>query len=74
MSEHRATTPPKSLADLPTGDRGQRYEVSYFALDDQERIVFGWTDDLDEVAAFIEIITLCPIMTEPRVVDRRSEP
>ncbi len=29
----------------PVGDRGQRYEISYFDSDLDKRVVYGWVND-----------------------------
>jgi len=57
---------------FPTGDRGQRYEVSYLA-EDGERKVFGWANDVIGAEAMVGSINLHPSMSRPQIKDRERE-
>lgn len=57
----------------PTGDRGQRYEVTYLE-DGGERKVYGWTDDLLVTEHMCRMIGLHPERRDPKVRDRHGFP
>ncbi len=54
------------------GDRGQRYEVTYFSSGENKRKVFGWSETLEGVQAMHESINLHPTMTSPETRDRNA--
>lgn len=51
------------------GDRGQRYEVSYF--DGEKRQVMGWTDDAEAARKMGDSVDKHPVWEFPQVRDRR---
>lgn len=53
-----------------TGDRGQRYEVTYFDPDENERKVFGWSDSPEGARTMGDSIDLNPSWEFPQVRDR----
>ena len=55
------------------GDRGQRYEVSFFNPDTGGRMVLGWTDTLSGVNKMFEAIRVHPSWEQPAVRDRHQE-
>jgi len=55
------------------GDRGQRYEVSYWDISDRVRKVFGWATTLEGAAQFCGAIDLHPNMDKPQVFDREAQ-
>ena len=54
------------------GDRGQRYEVTYFDPDANIRKVFGWSDTAEGAQAFARSIELHPSMQFPQIRDRTT--
>ncbi len=53
------------------GDRGQRYEVTYF--DGEQRCVFGWSETITGAYAMKRCIEKHPSWTNPLVKDRKNE-
>lgn len=53
-----------------TGDRGQRYEITYFDPDAKRRRVFGWAANQTGADAMCDSINLHPTMRDPKVRDR----
>lgn len=53
------------------GDKGQRYEISYYCPTEKRRKVFGWTDKPEAVCAMISSIALHPTMESPLFTDRQ---
>jgi hypothetical protein len=48
---------------MPTGDKGQRYEVSCVGYPDSEsldRFIIGWTEQLHEAERMAKAIALAP--------------
>lgn len=54
------------------GDRGQRYEVSFFNPSTNKREVFGWAESRTGVAAMVRSIDLHPTWSHPEVKDRKG--
>lgn len=54
------------------GDRGQRYEVSFFNPATNERQVLGWTDDLDAARRMADGVDQHPAWEFPWVTDREA--
>lgn len=54
------------------GDRGQRYEVTYFDERTNTRKIFGWSDTTDGAQAMAEAIELHPSMQFPQIRDRTA--
>jgi hypothetical protein len=63
------TLPPEQI-----GDKGQRYEVTYFDTDAGKRRTFGWTSTLAGARSLAQAIDLHPTMDEPMIMDRRPGP
>ena len=53
------------------GDRGQRYEVTFF--DGQNRQIFGWAHTDLGVSRMTSSIEKHPTWTEPQVRDRQAD-
>ena len=57
---------------VATGDRGQRYEIR--VTDGQgKELVVGWTDDLERAERLKDGIARHPVLTDPRIIDRRKD-
>lgn len=56
------------------GDRGQRYEVTYFDPRENVRKVFGWSDDAERARAMGDSIDAHPVWNYPQVLDRHITP
>ena len=56
-----------------TGDRGQRYEVTYFDPQAKSRSVFGWSDDQVVADTMRDSINKHPTWRDPKVRDRQVE-
>lgn len=54
------------------GDRGQRYEVSFFNPSTNKREVFGWAESSIGATAMVQSINLHPTWTQPEVKDRKA--
>jgi hypothetical protein len=54
------------------GDRGQRYEVSFFNPSTNERQVLGWTDDVGAARQMADGIDAHPLWAFPQVRDRTA--
>lgn len=52
------------------GDKGQRFEVSYFDSYTNTRKVFGWSDTIDGAQRFANCIEASPSMEFPQILDR----
>lgn len=57
----------------PTGDKGQRYEVTAYDLEDKARRVIGWTNEPDG-GGLAEGARLWPRVNDVQVIDRESRP
>lgn len=57
----------------PTGDRGQRFEISYWSKAYHRRMIFGWSDNVAGAVAMAESINLNPSMTHPEIKDRQPQ-
>jgi hypothetical protein len=55
------------------GDRGQRYEVSFYDPEAGKRRVMGWSNTLDGARSFMDAIDAHPVWTDPRVRDREAD-
>lgn len=53
-----------------TGDKGQRYEVSYYDPDTKTRKVFGWAEKYSGAMSMENAIKLHPSMQDPAIDDR----
>lgn len=56
--------------NIPTGDRGQRYEVRYTGHDGVER-VYGWVNKADG-GGLLASVKLWPAAKSGRVLDRQA--
>lgn len=56
------------------GDRGQRYEVSFFNPTTNERQVMGWTDDIEAARKMADAVDAHPSWEFPWVTDRQALP
>lgn len=54
------------------GDRGQRYEVTFFNPATFTRQVFGWSDDPEGANDMVASIKLHPVWEQPRIIDRKA--
>ena len=52
------------------GDKGQRYEVTYFDPYSQTRKTFGWSDSTFGCQQMLLSIDLHPTMTDGKMKDR----
>lgn len=55
------------------GDRGQRFEVTYFDPYDKRRKVFGWSETEKGARDLAESIELNPSWGDPEVRDRLAD-
>ncbi len=55
------------------GDRGQRYEISFFCKTDNTRKVLGWVSTPGGANATCNAVNLNPSMDFPRTRDRIDE-
>ncbi len=55
---------------LEGGDRGQRYEITYFDPDADGRCIFGWSDTPKGAATMEVAIDLHPSWSHPQTQDR----
>lgn len=63
--EVNVTLPPEKI-----GDKGQRFEVTYWDTDKQMRLTFGWAETMDGAEQFADAIRLHPTMGLPIIRDR----
>jgi len=58
------------------GDRGQRYEVSFFDPKLNDRRILGWTDSIEDARRMADAVDAHPTWAYPHVTDRqaRKEP
>lgn len=54
------------------GDRGQRYEVSFFNPETNERQVLGWTNSVEAARSMADGVDAHPSWEFPRVTDRQA--
>lgn len=54
------------------GDKGQRYEVSFFNPSIDARMVYGWTDDNESALAMADNVEKHPSWQFPWVTDRQA--
>lgn len=54
------------------GDRGQRYEVSFFNPAINERQVLGWTNDVESARKMADGVDAHPLWEFPWVTDRQA--
>ena len=52
----------------PVGDRGQRYEITFF--NGKKRQVYGWTDNADNAHRICDSINKHPVWRLPQLRDR----
>ena len=52
------------------GDRGQRFEVTFFDPEQRARRVYGWFDDQDAAIRVAEGIKVHPLWRDPKLTDR----
>jgi hypothetical protein len=52
------------------GDKGQRFEVTYFDPNDNKRKVYGWSDDEYIAGEMEDCIDAHPSWQLPQVTDR----
>jgi hypothetical protein len=69
MSEHDYT-----CDKFKVGDKGQRYEVTYFDPRSNTRKVFGWSETTKGAQAMANSIDAHPVWEFPQVRDRRASP
>lgn len=55
------------------GDKGQRYEVSYYDPSTSTRKKFGWTNDFITAAGMLRSISLHPTMQLGMIHDRQPK-
>lgn len=55
------------------GDRGQRYEVTYFDPTDNKRKVFGWSETPEGARALADSVDLNPSMEFSQLRDREAK-
>ncbi len=55
-----------------TGDRGQRWEVSFFNPATNDRQVYGWTDDHAAALRMADSVEKHPSWAFPQVTDRQA--
>lgn len=60
------------MSTIPTGDQGQRYEVSFYDPRTSMRQVLGWTAEQEGVNALVACINLHPVWEQPQVLDRQN--
>lgn len=53
-----------------SGDKGQKYEITYLDPKDGVRYVFGWADDLLVAEALCSCIMDHPVWKDPYIVNR----
>ncbi len=58
------------MSKLPTGDRGQRFKVTYLDQDTKVRKPFGYTDDSGAAHKMCDAIRLHPLWYDPEIEDR----
>lgn len=56
------------------GDKGQRYEVTFFNPETIERQIFGWSDTEDGAAQMVKSIQAHPSWYNAEVRDRHTPP
>lgn len=54
------------------GDRGQRFEISFFDPTSNSRKVFGWSDTRAGAENMVDSIDLHPVWKDPQVLDRHA--
>ena len=54
------------------GDRGQRYEVSFFNPNSNKREVLGWTNDVEVARKMADSVDAHPSWKFPWVTDRNA--
>ncbi len=59
------------MTHIGSGDRGQRYEISYVATDGVRR-TFGWSDTLEGAGVLCRSIVLNPSMSFPTICHRNT--
>ena len=52
------------------GDKGQRWEVSFFEPRDGVRKVLGWSDTIEGARSMAEGVELHPVWEYPQITDR----
>ena len=52
------------------GDKGQRFEVTFFDPNSNERRVFGWSDAIDGAQSMAQAIEKHPSWSYPQIRDR----
>ncbi len=57
---------------IKTGDRGQRYEVTFFNPNKGGRMAFGWSDDRARADVMCDSILKHPTWRDPKVRDRNG--
>ena len=55
------------------GDRGQRFEVTYFDLYDKRRKVFGWSETAKGARELANSVELNPALGYPQIRDRLAD-
>ena len=54
------------------GDKGQRFEISFFNPKSNKREVLGWTDDLESARRMTDSIEAHPSWEYPWLTDRHA--
>lgn len=57
----------------PTGDRGQRYMVTFYDPDTKTRRTLGWANTVESAEAMVRCVKAHPSWRDP-VIDDRKEP
>lgn len=60
------------MTRIPTGDRGQRYEVSATGYPKEEESVIGWSDTLEGADQLAAAIRTAPGCTSTTILDRQT--
>lgn len=61
-----------SCGRFQVGDRGQRYEVTYYDTGDDQRKVFGWTDDAESARRMCDSVEKHPEWKWAQLRDRTA--
>lgn len=62
----------ENICSITTGDKGQRYEVS-FANGGGGREIMGWANHVEGAMSMVKSINLHPSWHEPQIFDRANK-
>jgi len=57
----------------PTGDQGQRYEISYWDIEKEKRLIYGWCEIKQIANAIIISINKNPSWRNGEIRDRKAQ-